>query len=93
MLGVFDIQCSFFGGLNSRQKRNSNRVKFENRCSLITHMQVNGCEVTEKELLNIWRCPSAAKIIKKNFSMNLQPKLNFKKKIQRHLALVACMQI
>ena len=25
MLGVFDIQCSFLGGLNSRQKRNSNK--------------------------------------------------------------------
>ena len=62
MLGVFDIQCSFFGGLNSRQKRNSNRVKFENRCSLITHMQVNGCEVTEKRQITRLLCMKKQKL-------------------------------
>ena len=56
MLGVFDIQCSLFGGLNSRQKRNSNKAKFENRCSLITHMQVNGCGVTEKRQVTRLLC-------------------------------------
>ena len=62
MLGVFDIQCSFFGGLNSRQKRNSNEAKFENRCSLITHMQVNGYEVTEKREITRLLCMKKQKL-------------------------------
>ena len=62
MLGVFDIQCSFLGGFNSRQKRNSNKVKFENRCSLITHMQVNGCKVTEKRQITRLLCMKKQKL-------------------------------
>ena len=60
MLGVFDIQCSFFSGL--KQKRNSNKVKFENRCSLTTHMQVNGCEVTEKRQITRLLCVKKQKL-------------------------------
>ena len=72
MLGVFDIQCSFFSGLNSRQKRNSNKVKFENRCSLTTHMQVNGCEVTEKRQITRLLCMKKQNLISSKFGKEYQ---------------------
>ena len=78
MLGVFDsIQCSFLGGLNSRQKRNSNKAKFENRCSLITHMQVNGCEMTEKRQITRLLCMKKKKT---EFSVNTERSTKFPEK-------------
>ena len=53
----------FFGGFKRRRRQDSNKAKFENPTSPITHIRVNSCELTPKRQISRQFCSKKTNII------------------------------
>ena len=53
----------FFGGFKRRRRQDSNKAKFENPTSPLTHIRVNSCELTPKRQISRQFCSKKTNFI------------------------------